>query len=222
MTAAPDAGVGLGLVLDCADPDRVARFWAAALGYEHVGTFGKYAMHPPPSNTTPALGRQHLGPADRQKIFACPDEAARLRARVRGAGRHAGMGQPQTRPSGWRKYSGPRNRSGEGQITVGRSGSLRRATGNRNLTRRGGGLAGARRHPGADRGADAAPPAAGVAVQPSLAGCREELGVGERTGQVPGGVSWPSVNAARLRASLRRPWRAWATRAHSRSSTARV
>lgn len=44
MTAAPDAGVGLGLVLDCADPDRLAGFWAAALGYEHVGTFGKYAM----------------------------------------------------------------------------------------------------------------------------------------------------------------------------------
>ena len=44
MTAAPDAGIELGLVLDCADPDRLVGFWAAALGYEHAGTFGKYAM----------------------------------------------------------------------------------------------------------------------------------------------------------------------------------
>ena len=44
MTAAPGAGIGLGLVLDCADPDRLAGFWAAAPGYEHAGTFGKYAM----------------------------------------------------------------------------------------------------------------------------------------------------------------------------------
>ena len=44
MTAAPDAEVGPRMVLDCADPDRLAGFWAAALGYEHVGTFGKYGM----------------------------------------------------------------------------------------------------------------------------------------------------------------------------------
>jgi predicted enzyme related to lactoylglutathione lyase len=44
MTAAPGAAAGLCLVLDCADPDRLAGFWAAALGYQHVGTCGKYAM----------------------------------------------------------------------------------------------------------------------------------------------------------------------------------
>lgn len=44
MTAAPHAGAGLCLVLDCADPDRPAGFWAAALGYQHAGMSGKYAM----------------------------------------------------------------------------------------------------------------------------------------------------------------------------------
>jgi predicted enzyme related to lactoylglutathione lyase len=34
----------LGLVLDCADPDRLAEFWAAALGYTHVGAAGSYVL----------------------------------------------------------------------------------------------------------------------------------------------------------------------------------
>ena len=44
MTAPPDAGIGLGLVPGRADPDRLAGFWAAAPGHEHIGTSGKYAM----------------------------------------------------------------------------------------------------------------------------------------------------------------------------------
>jgi len=35
-----DVAVGFQLVIDCVDPDRMARFWAAALGYE---------LAPPPS-----------------------------------------------------------------------------------------------------------------------------------------------------------------------------
>ena len=44
-------GVGIGLVLDCADPDALAAFWAPALGYTHVGTAEAYAM------LVPAEGR---------------------------------------------------------------------------------------------------------------------------------------------------------------------
>lgn len=34
----------LGLVLDCADPDALAPFWAAALGYHVVGDAGAYVL----------------------------------------------------------------------------------------------------------------------------------------------------------------------------------
>jgi len=32
----------LGLVLDCEDPERLAEFWAPALGYVNLGTAGTY------------------------------------------------------------------------------------------------------------------------------------------------------------------------------------
>jgi predicted enzyme related to lactoylglutathione lyase len=38
----PDTSIGL--VLDCADPERLAAFWAAALGYANVGSAGSYAL----------------------------------------------------------------------------------------------------------------------------------------------------------------------------------
>ena len=34
----------LGLVLDCADPEALARFWSAAIGYKTVGGAGNYVM----------------------------------------------------------------------------------------------------------------------------------------------------------------------------------
>jgi len=34
----------LGLVLDCADPERLGEFWAAALGYTNVGAAGSYLL----------------------------------------------------------------------------------------------------------------------------------------------------------------------------------
>ena len=34
----------LGLVLDCADPDRLAEFWSAAIGYTTLGGAGSYVM----------------------------------------------------------------------------------------------------------------------------------------------------------------------------------
>ena len=34
----------MGLVLDCRDPDALARFWAEALGYTTMGTAGNYVL----------------------------------------------------------------------------------------------------------------------------------------------------------------------------------
>jgi len=34
----------LGLVLDCSDPDRLAEFWSAAIGYATVGGAGTYVL----------------------------------------------------------------------------------------------------------------------------------------------------------------------------------
>jgi predicted enzyme related to lactoylglutathione lyase len=34
----------LGLVLDCADPDRLAAFWSEAIGYTTLGGAGSYVM----------------------------------------------------------------------------------------------------------------------------------------------------------------------------------
>jgi hypothetical protein len=44
-----------GLVLDCADPETLAEFWAAALGYEPFGTVGNYVALVPPTSGRPKL-----------------------------------------------------------------------------------------------------------------------------------------------------------------------
>jgi predicted enzyme related to lactoylglutathione lyase len=35
---------GIGLVLDCVDPQRLAEFWAPALGYTNLGLAGTYVL----------------------------------------------------------------------------------------------------------------------------------------------------------------------------------
>jgi predicted enzyme related to lactoylglutathione lyase len=35
---------GIGLVLDCVDPQRLAEFWAPALGYTSLGAAGSYVV----------------------------------------------------------------------------------------------------------------------------------------------------------------------------------
>jgi hypothetical protein len=45
----------IGLVLDCADPERLARFWAPALDYVDVGTAGAYAVLLPNGRPGPKL-----------------------------------------------------------------------------------------------------------------------------------------------------------------------
>jgi predicted enzyme related to lactoylglutathione lyase len=47
--------VGMGLVLDCADPDALAPFWAAALDYVSVGDAGNYTALFPNGRPGPKL-----------------------------------------------------------------------------------------------------------------------------------------------------------------------
>jgi predicted enzyme related to lactoylglutathione lyase len=67
MTAAPGAGVGLCLVLDCTDPGRLASFWAAALGYRQAGTSAQYAMLKARDGSGPGLLLQAVPEPKRHK-----------------------------------------------------------------------------------------------------------------------------------------------------------
>lgn len=49
-----------GLVLDCTDPEVLARFWAPALGYVDAGTFGNYVALLPPDRRGPKLLLQRV------------------------------------------------------------------------------------------------------------------------------------------------------------------
>jgi predicted enzyme related to lactoylglutathione lyase len=50
----------IGLVLDCEDPEALAEFWAAALGYTNVGSAGSYVLLLPPDPTQPKLLLQRV------------------------------------------------------------------------------------------------------------------------------------------------------------------
>lgn len=52
-----------GLVLDCADPERLAEFWAAALDYVNVGSAGAYVALYPRDGNGPKLLLQHVDEA---------------------------------------------------------------------------------------------------------------------------------------------------------------
>lgn len=45
----------LGLVLDCADPEELAEFWAPALGYLNLGSVGTYVALLPDGRPGPKL-----------------------------------------------------------------------------------------------------------------------------------------------------------------------
>lgn len=49
-----------GLVLDCNDPERLAEFWAPALGYVNLGTFGNYVALFPDGRRGPKLLLQRV------------------------------------------------------------------------------------------------------------------------------------------------------------------
>jgi predicted enzyme related to lactoylglutathione lyase len=78
----------IGLVLDCQDPDRLAAFWAGALGYQSLGSAGTYTLlMPPDGEPGPQLLLQQVPESKTTKLrmhldFHTPDvaaEAARLR-----------------------------------------------------------------------------------------------------------------------------------------------
>ena len=49
-----------GLVLDCADPERLAAFWTNALGYVNVGSIGADVAPCPRKGNGPKLLLQHV------------------------------------------------------------------------------------------------------------------------------------------------------------------
>ena len=51
----PEHAPDIGLVLDCADPERLADFWAPALGYVSLGTVGSYVALFPDGRLGPKL-----------------------------------------------------------------------------------------------------------------------------------------------------------------------
>jgi len=59
--------VRMGLVLDCADPDALAAFWAPALGYTNVGSAGSYVMLLPAEGDGPQLLLQRVAEAKAAK-----------------------------------------------------------------------------------------------------------------------------------------------------------
>jgi predicted enzyme related to lactoylglutathione lyase len=51
----------IGLVLDCADPETLARFWIDALGLQRLGAAGNYVLLVSPSGALPKLLLQRVG-----------------------------------------------------------------------------------------------------------------------------------------------------------------
>jgi predicted enzyme related to lactoylglutathione lyase len=50
----------VGLVLDCADPDRLAAFWSSALGYTTLGGAGSYVLLVDEAKSRPKLLLQRV------------------------------------------------------------------------------------------------------------------------------------------------------------------
>jgi predicted enzyme related to lactoylglutathione lyase len=88
MTDTPDRAIGL--VLDCADPERLAAFWAPALGYANVGEAGAYVVLFPDARPGPKLLLQRVSEPKTVKNrmhldIETPDVAAEA-ARLEGLG----------------------------------------------------------------------------------------------------------------------------------------
>jgi predicted enzyme related to lactoylglutathione lyase len=78
----------LGLLLDCADPDRLAEFWSAAVGYTTLGGAGNNGLLADADGQQPKLLLQRVGEPNSGKnrmhfdieTPAVDEEAARLEA----------------------------------------------------------------------------------------------------------------------------------------------
>jgi hypothetical protein len=60
MTAMSDPTPAIGLVLDCSNPERLAEFWAPALGYVTLGSAGAYVLLLPNGRPGPKLLLQQV------------------------------------------------------------------------------------------------------------------------------------------------------------------
>jgi predicted enzyme related to lactoylglutathione lyase len=88
-----DNGAQLGLVLDCADPEALAAFWAPALGYVNLGTAGAYVALFPDGRPGPKLLLQRVPEPKAVKNRMHFDiEVADIHAEV---GRLVGLGATQ-------------------------------------------------------------------------------------------------------------------------------
>ena len=84
MSTQPSPAIGL--VLDCENPERLAEFWGAALGYVNLGTFGSYVALFPDGRPGPKLLLQKVAEAKSVKnrmhldieVPDIEDEASRL------------------------------------------------------------------------------------------------------------------------------------------------
>jgi len=80
----------LGLVLDCADPDTLARFWSEALGYDNLGTAGAYVALYPRGGERPKLLLQRVAEAkvvkNRMHLDIVVGDIERESARLEGLG----------------------------------------------------------------------------------------------------------------------------------------
>jgi predicted enzyme related to lactoylglutathione lyase len=56
----PEPSPAIGLVLDCADPNALAEFWAPALGYLNLGSVGSYVALFPDGKPGPKLLLQRV------------------------------------------------------------------------------------------------------------------------------------------------------------------
>ena len=52
--------ISIGLVLDCADPEKLAAFWEPALGFANVGAAGSYVLLMDPAGKLPKLLLQRV------------------------------------------------------------------------------------------------------------------------------------------------------------------
>ncbi|GAA3466631.1 VOC family protein [Nonomuraea roseola] len=78
--------IGFGLVLDVADPDTLAPFWAEALRYSVVGGVGDYVMLLPAGRGGPRLLLQKVKEGRTGKNRNAPGHRGRPTSRPRRAG----------------------------------------------------------------------------------------------------------------------------------------
>ena len=112
-----DPTPGIGLVLDCSDPERLAEFWAPALGYVSLGTAGSYVLLLPNGKPGPKLLLQRVPEAKSVKNRMHLDfETADIEAEATPSGspgRPTGPGRPHPRA---RHHLDPHERSGRQRV----------------------------------------------------------------------------------------------------------